>query len=113
MEPDEMSRGEMIWISIGAAGQVCFTGRMLLQWLISERRGKSVVPIAFWYLSLAGGVMMLAYAIWRRDPVFTVGQLTGVIVYVRNLVLLKSTGQSSSEPCREVTTVYPSHKRAA
>jgi lipid-A-disaccharide synthase-like uncharacterized protein len=77
-----------IWIGIGFLGQVLFSLRFLVQWWRSERAGRSVVPLAFWYLSLGGGVILLCYAIHRRDPVFIVGQTTGVIVYLRNLQLI-------------------------
>jgi lipid-A-disaccharide synthase-like uncharacterized protein len=77
------------WILIGLTGQGCFFLRFVVQWLASERAGQSLVPKAFWYLSIAGSVVILAYAISRRDPVFIVGQSTGLFVYVRNLVLIR------------------------
>jgi lipid-A-disaccharide synthase-like uncharacterized protein len=61
-----------------------------VQWISSERQRRSVVPLAFWYFSLAGGLALLAYAVWRRDPVFVIGQLSGLAVYLRNLGLLRS-----------------------
>lgn len=76
------------WILIGLAGQACFAGRFLLQWLVSERRRQSVVPIGFWYLSLGGATILLCYAIYRVDPVFILGQAFGFVVYIRNLALL-------------------------
>jgi lipid-A-disaccharide synthase-like uncharacterized protein len=82
------SRAELLWVVFGFAAQLMFTGRFLVQWLVSEREKKSVVPVAFWYLSLAGGLMLLAYAIHRRDPVIILGQATGVLIYVRNLRLI-------------------------
>lgn len=78
-----------VWIAIGFLGQACFFGRFLVQWIVSEREGRSVVPRAFWYLSIAGGLIILSYAIWRRDPVFIAGQSMGLIVYLRNLALLR------------------------
>lgn len=78
-----------VWLAIGFVGQACFFARFLVQWIVSERRGRSVVPRAFWYLSIAGSVIILSYAIWRRDPVFILGQSMGIVVYVRNLVLLR------------------------
>jgi len=72
----------------GLIGQTCFFSRFLVQWIASERKGESVVPLAFWYLSLGGGLLVLIYAIWRRDPVFTLGQSVGVFVYTRNLMLI-------------------------
>lgn len=79
---------DILWLGIGLFGQALFSMRFLVQWLRSERAGRSVVPIAFWYLSLGGGLLLLSYAIHRRDPVFIIGQLTGVIVYLRNLQLI-------------------------
>jgi lipid-A-disaccharide synthase-like uncharacterized protein len=76
------------WLVIGLLGQICFFSRFLVQWAASERAGKSVVPRAFWYLSITGGAIVLTYAIWRRDPVFILGQSVGLFVYLRNLVLL-------------------------
>ncbi len=81
-----MSQG--LWLVIGFAGQVFFTARFLVQWIVSERRGESVIPLAFWWLSLLGGATLLSYAIWRQDPVFIVGQAAGLLVYGRNLALI-------------------------
>ena len=80
---------EQTWVAIGLAGQACFFSRFLVQWLASERQGRSVVPRAFWYLSIAGGLTLLSYSLWRRDPVFILGQSVGLFVYLRNLVLLR------------------------
>lgn len=77
-----------LWLVIGFVGQSLFSARFVVQWLVSEKRRKSVTPIAFWYFSLAGGVVLLAYAIHRRDTVFIVGQAAGLLVYVRNLMLI-------------------------
>ena len=74
-----------IWIVIGFIGQAFFFGRFFVQWIASERRKQSVVPRSFWYLSLGGGTVLLAYAIHQRDPVFIVGQATGFLIYTRNL----------------------------
>jgi lipid-A-disaccharide synthase-like uncharacterized protein len=76
---------EKIWVMIGLLGQALFTGRFMVQWLQSEREGKSVIPVSFWYFSIAGSLVLLAYAIWRKDPVFIVGQSTGLFIYLRNL----------------------------
>jgi lipid-A-disaccharide synthase-like uncharacterized protein len=78
----------MTWIAIGFLGQSLFSARFLVQWLSSERVKRSVVPRAFWYLSVAGGATLLAYAIHRLDPVFIVGQAAGLFVYLRNLQLI-------------------------
>jgi lipid-A-disaccharide synthase-like uncharacterized protein len=83
-----MSTGTL-WLVVGFTGQACFFMRFLVQWLSSEREGRSVIPVAFWYFSLAGGAIILVYAIYRRDPVFIVGQSTGVFIYLRNLALIR------------------------
>ena len=75
----------LVWLGIGFVGQALFFGRFLVQWIVSERRRKSVIPNAFWFLSLGGGALLLCYALYRRDPVFIVGQLSGTFVYSRNL----------------------------
>jgi lipid-A-disaccharide synthase-like uncharacterized protein len=80
---------EHTWVGIGLAGQACFFSRFLVQWIASERQGRSVVPRAFWYLSISGGLILLSYSLWRRDPVFILGQSVGLFVYLRNLVLLR------------------------
>jgi lipid-A-disaccharide synthase-like uncharacterized protein len=80
---------DLIWVCIGFGGQAMFTARFAVQWFASERAGRSLIPIAFWYFSLAGGLVLLAYAIHRKDPVIIVGQSTGVFIYLRNLVLIK------------------------
>jgi lipid-A-disaccharide synthase-like uncharacterized protein len=74
-----------IWLAIGFIGQGLFSARFIVQWLKSEREKKSVFPIAFWYFSIGGGATLLAYAIHKEDPVFIVGQLTGLFIYLRNL----------------------------
>ncbi len=76
---------ESVWVAVGLGGQALFAARFLVQWIATERQRRSVVPIAFWYLSLGGGLVLLTYAIWRRDPVFIVGQSFGLLVYSRNL----------------------------
>ncbi len=81
-------RSSTLWLAVGFLGQALFSARFIVQWLVSEKRRKSVTPIAFWYFSLAGGVILLTYAIHRRDTVFIVGQATGLLVYVRNLMLI-------------------------
>ncbi|OOY24566.1 lipid A biosynthesis protein [Thioclava sediminum] len=79
---------ELWWVLFGLLAQLMFTGRFLVQWIASERKGESVVPVAFWYFSLAGGVMLLTYALYRKDPVFVLGQSLGVFIYGRNLWLI-------------------------
>ena len=74
-----------IWIAVGFLGQALFFGRFFVQWIASERRKESVIPRSFWFLSLGGGLILLLYSIHRRDPVFIVGQATGMFIYTRNL----------------------------
>lgn len=77
-----------IWLIVGFAGQAMFSMRFIIQWLKSERMKKSVIPIAFWYFSVAGGAALLLYAIHRKDPVFIVGQGAGLLIYARNLYFI-------------------------
>ena len=79
---------ETLWLIIGFAGQAVFTGRFVLQWLYSELKRRSVIPVGFWYLSMLGSALLLTYAIYRQDPVFIIGQSFGFLVYLRNLQLL-------------------------
>ncbi|WP_353177407.1 lipid-A-disaccharide synthase N-terminal domain-containing protein [Salinisphaera sp. T5B8] len=83
------------WIALGLLGQGLFSARFIVQWIASERRRTSHVPVAFWYLSIAGGLTLLGYAIYRGDPVFILGQSTGVFIYARNLYLIRH-GRSRS-----------------
>ena len=85
-----------LWIGIGFAGQLLFTSRVLVQWIASERRRESVVPVAFWWFSLAGGVTLLSYALWRHDPVFILGQAMGLVVYARNLALIHAKNREAA-----------------
>lgn len=75
---------------IGFIGQILFSMRFFIQWIYSERRKESVIPVHFWYFSIIGGVILLAYAIERKDLVFTMGQAVGLLVYVRNLMLIRN-----------------------
>ena len=86
----------VIWLGVGFLGQIMFSMRFLIQWLVSEWRRRSIVPVAFWYFSLAGGVTLLAYAIYREDPVFIVGQAGGLIIYARNLYLIHRNRQDEA-----------------
>jgi lipid-A-disaccharide synthase-like uncharacterized protein len=85
--------GASLAVIVGFLGQALFTARFLVQWIASERAGQSVVPLAFWFFSLGGGLVLLGYAIYRKDPVFIVGQATGVFIYVRNLMLISRQKQ--------------------
>ena len=78
---------ETLWLILGFTGQAVFTGRFLLQWIYSEVKKRSLIPVGFWYLSILGSALLLVYAIYRQDPVFIAGQTFGFIVYLRNLQL--------------------------
>lgn len=82
------SRTELIWILTGLGGQFLFMMRFLVQWIVSEKAHRSVIPVAFWWLSIGGAAILLAYALWRRDPVFILGQSLGFLIYARNLWLI-------------------------
>jgi lipid-A-disaccharide synthase-like uncharacterized protein len=84
-----MPTTDLVWVAIGLAGQCLFMARFIVQWIYSEKHGQSLIPVSFWYLSLAGGLVVLAYGIHKLDPVIILGQLPGTIVYTRNLVLIK------------------------
>lgn len=79
---------DTLWLVVGLLGQVMFTARFLVQWFASEKAGRSVVPVAFWYFSIMGGLIVLAYGIHKLEPVIIVGQLPGVVIYARNLWLI-------------------------
>ena len=78
-----------IWLGVGLLGQVAFSARFAVQWLASERAQRSVVPTTFWLLSIAGSMLLLAYSIYRRDPVFILGQSAGLAIYARNLYFIR------------------------
>lgn len=82
------SWGSLVWIAIGLGGQLAFFGRMAIQWIMSEKERRSVVPPLFWYLSLAGGIALFLYFVWRQDAVGVLGQTTGVVIYARNIRLI-------------------------
>jgi lipid-A-disaccharide synthase-like uncharacterized protein len=84
------------WIAFGFLGQAAFSARFLVQWVWSERRGESYIPIYFWYFSLLGGLILTLYAVHRRDPVFVVGQGFGLLVYIRNLMLIRNRSKASA-----------------
>lgn len=112
------------WLLVGFLGQALFTARFAVQWLVSERKRDSVVPVAFWWLSLLGGGALLAYAISRQDPVIIVGQAMGLLVYVRNLMLVaqakrqiarRATGAALSAPTMDLhsrAVRHPSQRRS-
>ena len=86
--PEQLLSAENIWVDIGLLGQALFGARFIIQWIMSERVGRSIIPLPFWFCSLGGGVVLLSYAIHRQDIVFILGQGMGLIVYTRNLVLI-------------------------
>jgi lipid-A-disaccharide synthase-like uncharacterized protein len=93
---------EYIWLAIGLLGQGIFSARFIVQWLVSEKEKKSVIPVAFWYLSLLGGITLLLYSIYKRDIVFILGQSTGVFIYSRNLFLIQRERITRGEKLQRV-----------
>ena len=85
------------WLAFGLAAQLAFAARFLVQWIASERAGKSVVPMAFWFFSIAGGTMTLIYGLVKREPVIILGQLLSNIIYVRNVMLIFKSRQRQTE----------------
>ena len=85
------------WLAFGIGAQLLFTARFLVQWIASERAGNSVVPIAFWFCSMGGGLMTLVYGIVKREPIIIVGQLLANIIYVRNVMLIRKNRGSGSK----------------
>ena len=77
-----------VWIAIGFAAQAMFSARFLVQWIASERAGRSVVPVSFWFFSIVGGASLFVYALSRQDPVFIAGQGAGLLIYARNIWLI-------------------------
>src|ERR1017187_10430956 len=84
------------WVLLGYAGQALFTMRFVVQWIASERARKSVIPVAFWFFSIGGGLLLLVYALYRRDPVFIAGRSLGLVVYIRNLYFIIVNGRQAS-----------------
>lgn len=85
----------IFWVSLGLLGQLIFTGRMLVQWIASEKSKRSVIPVAFWWMSLGGAIMLTIYFVWRRDIVGIVGQGTGLFIYARNLMLIHRSDRAA------------------
>lgn len=92
------STADAIWLAVGLLGQLGFTLRFIVQWIASERAGRSVVPVAFWYLSIVASLILLAYGIHKREAVIIIGQLPGVVVYGRNLWLIHRAGPEAAPP---------------
>jgi lipid-A-disaccharide synthase-like uncharacterized protein len=80
---------EHFWLTIGFLGQAFFSMRFLVQWIASEKKRESVIPVSFWFFSIGGGLTLLIYALYRHDPVFILGQAAGLFVYLRNLYLIR------------------------
>jgi lipid-A-disaccharide synthase-like uncharacterized protein len=96
------------WVAVGFLGQAVFTARFLVQWLASERRRDSVMPVAFWWLSLAGGLILLTYAVVHlKDPVISVGQGMGLVVYIRNLMLVGKAKRREARRRKRVEALRP------
>ncbi len=93
---DKLTTLDSPWILVGLLGQSFFFSRFLVQWIASERKGRSTIPNAFWYFSMAGSALLLSYAIYRMDPVFILGQSVNQFVYIRNLVLIKREERAGS-----------------
>jgi lipid-A-disaccharide synthase-like uncharacterized protein len=96
VESDILRDTPWYWWVIGFGGQAMFASRFVVQWIASERQQRSVIPVAFWYLSLVGGLLALSYAIFRTDPVFILAQATGSFVYLRNLQLIRRQKRSET-----------------
>jgi lipid-A-disaccharide synthase-like uncharacterized protein len=96
------------WVLLGLVAQAMFTMRFVVQWIASERQGRSVIPIAFWFFSIGGGVLLLGYALYRKDIVFILGQGFGVFVYVRNLYLVLKERDTQSEQIKAPAKVRKS-----
>src|SRR5579875_2500131 len=88
------------WLVLGLIGQTIFSGRFLLQWIYSEYKRRSVIPVAFWYASIAGALLLLCYACYKKDPVFIVAQASGLLIYLRNLQMRR---RDKKEPAAEPT----------
>ena len=93
---NNLSYNEIIFLIIGFIGQGLFASRFIIQWIYSEKKGESSIPLIFWYLSIFGGFGLLTYAIFRQDPVIIVGQTFGIFIYLRNLILIyRNTDEKS------------------
>lgn len=104
------------WVVLGFGAQVVFASRFLIQWVISERKKESVIPVAFWWVSFFGGVALFAYFVWRQDPVGVLGQSSGIVIYARNLRLIykkrrreqRAAERTAAAMDREISTRIPS-----
>ncbi len=96
-----------IWYILGFFGQALFGGRFLIQWIYSEKHRKSIIPMAFWWFSISGGIILLIYSLHTRDPVFISGQIFGVIVYVRNLKLIFNERKAKAQQTQTSEEAQP------
>ncbi|MFA5948913.1 MAG: lipid-A-disaccharide synthase N-terminal domain-containing protein [Hyphomicrobium sp.] len=94
---EKLLDSEHFWLAVGACGQILFSARFLIQWLASENRKQSVIPVQFWYFSIGGGLLLFAYSLYRMDPVFIAGQSLGIFIYTRNLYLINNAGSPKSD----------------
>lgn len=99
MATHTLSHHITLWVVIGFFGQLMFTARFLAQWIVSERAKISTVPEIFWYFSLAGGTVLFLYALHKKDPVFIVGQGSGLFIYARNLLLIRKQKSAHATNC--------------
>jgi len=93
---NNLSNTEILFLIIGFFGQGLFASRFVFQWIYSEKKGESAIPLIFWYLSIFGGLGLLTYAIFRKDPVIIMGQLFGIFIYLRNLILIYKKKENKS-----------------
>ena len=89
---NSLTNTEIFFLTIGFLGQGLFASRFIIQWIYSEKKGESLIPITFWYLSIFGGLGLLIYAIFRKDPVIITGQTFGIFIYLRNIILIYKKG---------------------
>lgn len=98
---------EIAWLGVGFLAQLMFSMRFIVQWIASERARRSIVPETFWYFSLFGGAMLFAYAIYRLDPVFMLGQGMGLVIYSRNIYFIRAHRKSDAQAAQSAPTSVP------
>ncbi len=98
-----ISTTELVWLTIGFTAQAMFSMRFIIQWIASERAKRSIVPETFWYFSFVGGLMLFVYAIYRMDPVFMLGQGSGLLIYARNISFIwRAKRETANETAQSV-----------
>lgn len=101
----------LVWVGIGLIGQLAFSGRMLLQWIVSEKKRQSIITASFWWFSLTGGLLLFSYFVWRQDPIGILGQAFGIVIYIRNIRLLgKQRRRAARLAADEMGTNLPTSK---